>query len=215
MSSCAPSLIFAPPHIAAAFAPLLVAPFQLHVMDEMPSAVCGLWPDLRIGYVNPAWLSFGRDNGRGELSSHAELGANILDAIPAVLRPFYVEVFARALATRDAIEHDYECSSLTQRRTFRMRVHPTAGAVIVVHSLLREEAHGEEAHAAVERIYRDERGMIEQCAHCRRIRRASTPDGTTAAWDWVPDYVAKMPPSTSHGICAVCIDYFYPEPTAP
>jgi hypothetical protein len=184
-------------------------------MDQMPAMVCALWPDLSVGYVNPAWNAFGRANGGSATGERSGLGASVLDVVPVALRPFYARLFARALETNAPVDHDYECSSPTRRRTFRMRVHPTvAGAMVVVHSLLREEAHGD-PHAAVEREYRSASGMIEQCAHCRRIRRATSPDTASADWDWVPAYVAKMPPRTSHGVCAVCLDYFYSEAQAP
>ena len=29
-------------------------------------------------------------------------------------------------------------------------------------------------------------------------------------WDWVPDYVAHMPDATSHGLCRLCVDFYYP-----
>lgn len=204
------------PHLAEGFAPLLVAPFDISVMDQMPATVCGLWPDLSIGYVNPAWNAFARANDGGELAERWGLGANVVDVVPLALRPFYRRLFARALETGAPVDHDYECSSPTQRRTFRMRVHPTvSGAVVVVHSLLREEAHGEEAHAALESEYRSESGIIEQCSHCRRIRRTATPDSAAAEWDWVPAYVARMPARTSHGVCAACLDYFFSEVAAP
>ena len=215
MSSPPVSSVPLQPNVTAEPTLLSVAPFSIAMMDQMPATVCALWPDLRIGYVNPMWNAFGRANGASEQAERWGLGANVLDAVPTVLRPFYVRLFARALETCAPVDHDYECSSPEQRRTYRMRVQPVAGAFVVVHTLLREEAHGDEAHAAVESIYRDARGTIEQCAHCRRVRRASTPDGATAEWDWVPDYVASMPPCTSHGVCAVCVAYFYPDTPDP
>jgi hypothetical protein len=207
-----PSSHLPQPHLAEGFAACL-APFDLAVMEQMPATICGLWPDLSLGYVNRAWNAFGRANGGSEEEGRWGLGANVLDVVPLPLRPFYERLFARALETRAPVDHDYECSSPARRRTFRMRAHPTvAGAVVVVHSLLCEAAHGEEAHAAIERAYRSKSGMIEQCAHCRRVRRAVTPAGTAAEWDWVPGYVAHMPARTSHGVCAICMDYFYSEP---
>jgi hypothetical protein len=198
-------------HLAEGFSADLLAPFDVAVTDAMPASVCGLWPDLRIGYVNPAWLAFGRANGAAEQEERWGLGANVRAVTPEALRPFYDRLFARAREIQAPLEHDYECPSPTQRRTFRMRVHPTiAGAFLVVHSVLRQEAHDEETHAAIEETYRDANGLIEQCAHCRRVRRARWAHGVTAEWDWVPDYVARMPPRTSHGLCAMCIAYFYP-----
>jgi hypothetical protein len=199
-------------HIAKNFSPLLLDPFDVAVMDAMPVPVCGLTPELTIGYVNRAWTAFARANGGAGQEDRWGLGANVLAVTPAVLRPFYEQMFARAVETHAPVEHDYECSSPTHQRRFRMRVFPTpAGGFVVVHSLLREAAHSIEAHAAVEKLYRDRHGLIVQCAHCRRVRRAITPAATTALWDWVPDYVAHMPARTSHGLCVACRDYFYSD----
>ncbi|MDQ3034620.1 MAG: hypothetical protein M3Y87_19580 [Myxococcota bacterium] len=62
--------------------------------------------------------------------------------------------------------------------------------------------------SAIEALYRDPNGMLVQCSHCRRVRRG---DPSVTAWDWVPEYVARPQPRTSHGLCAVCLDFYYPK----
>lgn len=188
----------------------LALPFDLADLDRMPAEVCGLSSDLRVAYVNPAWTAFGRANGAPQDVERWARGADLLAATPPVLRPFFAELFARARSTNQPVAHEYECSSPDVRRVFRMLAHPCpSGAFVVVHSLLREGAPEEGAHAALEALYRDRRGMIVQCSCCRRVRRAAIADDTTAHWDWVPSYVAKIPPDTSHGLCAVCARYYY------
>ncbi len=58
-----------------------------------------------------------------------------------------------------------------------------------------------------ETAYLDHRGILTACCHCRRTRQVRE----TAVWDWVPSYVEEPPERVSHGICAVCLNLFYPE----
>jgi hypothetical protein len=200
-----------PSLLAEGFASV-IAPFDIASLERMPATVVGLWPDRRIAYLNPAWQAFGRANGTRSSAEGGALGDVLLLATPLVLRPFYEELFAEATATGEAREHDYECSSPEQRRTFRMRVHPCAsGALVIVHSLLRETPHAGDASPPLERLYRDAEGLIVQCSNCRRVRRArrNATESARATWDWVPEYVAHMPPQTSHAICTLCVQFYY------
>lgn len=189
----------------------LAEPFDLAVLDSMPAMICGAWPDLRLAYVNRAWLAFAASNGAPQLAEHGGLGTDLLLVLPTVLRPFYEEMFRRARATGEVSEHDYECSSPEKRRVFHMRVHPcSSGALVITHSLVREALHLAEACEPLEALYRDAQGMIVQCANCRRIRGAAADTDSTATWDWVPEYVAQIPPRTSHGLCFPCFQFHYP-----
>ena len=209
--------------ISDGFAPL-VAPLEIEVLERMPASVCGLWPDLQIGYVNPAWVAFAHANGAPEVDWRSHLGTSMLDAVPATLRAFYESLFGRATATGVPVEHDYDCSNASHHRRYRMAIHACAGgARVVVHSLVHEKPHDVGAsvthltHEALDATYRDERGMISQCSNCRRIRRPSSclpqaqgaVEGTSPEWDWVPAYVERLPPRTSHAICEVCADFYY------
>ena len=44
-------------------------------------------------------------------------------------------------------------------------------------------------------------------AHCRRVRRVR--DGEH--WDWVPAFVRTPAPSTTHGLCPLCFELYYPS----
>lgn len=188
----------------------LAAPFDLDVLDSMPATICATWPDRRIAYVNPAWLAFAASNGAPEVAEHGCLGTDPLLVVPTALRPFYDEMFHRAVATGEVSEHDYECSSPEKRRVFHMRIHPCpSGALVITHSLVRESLHPSEAREPLEALYRDAQGMILQCVNCRRIRRAVAATDATATWDWVPAYVAQIPPQTSHGLCFPCFQFHY------
>jgi hypothetical protein len=187
-----------------------IAPFDLAELDRMPANICVLGSDLRIAYVNPAWMAFGAANGLRSMDETCGLGQSVIRVTPEVMRPFYERLFMRARETAEPVEHDYECSSPTHRRLLRMRIYPCkSGAFVVVHSVLREAPHDGAARAALERTYRNERGLVVQCSNCRRVRRPAVGADETAEWDWVPAYVAHMPQETSHSICAVCVAFHY------
>ena len=193
--------------ITAAVARVNLAPFDLDALREEPSTVYALSPDLRIEYVNNAWNRFALANGAQWHAGEWGIGCSVMNAVPAILRPFHQRPFERALAERGVLEHDYECSSATRARRFRMRLLPReAGGLLVVHSLRHSADQPEGASPLLDPAYR-RLGMLSQCAHCRRVQRANEP-GT---WDWVPAYVERPQPMTSHGLCRPCLDYYYSE----
>jgi hypothetical protein len=184
-----------------------LAPFELDSLERDPATICALGRDLRITYVNPSWRAFAQANGLAWGTGRSTVGLPILEVVPGVLRSFHEGLFARVRAEERPVEHSYECSSPTLFRHFRMRIFPCeAGGMIMAHSLVIEVPHSATPSPALERVYRDDNGIIVQCSHCRRFRRA---DGS-AQWDWVPEYVARSPENCSHGICRMCAPYYYP-----
>jgi hypothetical protein len=187
---------------------LQLLPFDIDTLERDPATICGLDADLRIAYVNPAWLAFGRDNGFTWGHEPWTLGVELLSAVPPDLRPFYERLFDHARKSTGPVEHSYECSSPTVFRRYRMQVFRCdAGALLVAHSLLQETSHAEPSSPGIESIYRDAQGVLCQCSHCRRVRRAGA---TCEQWDWVPDFVAHVPANTSHGLCPLCSQYYFP-----
>lgn len=189
------------------FKPLLkdYSPERLQTSDD---TIYGLWPDFRLAYFNQGWSNFARQNG-GEpaISDHWSIGRHLLEAIPDILRPFFVRSYKTCLSENQPWEHEYECSSAEVSRTFLMRAYPLRGAqgILVVNSPIHEAPRTGEASLPEEHRYRITDGLINQCCHCRRIRRL----GNKKAWDLVPQWIAKCPPNTSHGICEPCFGFYY------
>ncbi len=179
------------------------------ILDASRDIVCGLDADLRIVYCNSAWNRFALENDGETCCAAHVIGTRLLDVAPPPLSTFYRTVFETVLATEDPFEFDYECSSQLVFRQFRMRVLPVSGAAsfLVIHSLHTERPHDREAMQRDEAKYRSSAGLVIMCCHCRRTRRAEQPN----TWDWVPHYVAHVPPRVSVGICPACYAYFYPE----
>ncbi len=186
----------------------MFAPFDAVALNDEPSTIYALTEALRISYVNRAWSRFAQANGATWKDGEWGIGAPVMDAIPAVLQPFYERLFNTALKQREVVEHDYECPSATEFRQFRMRILPCASGLLVVHSLLRSELIAPEA-PVMESLYRRHDGLVLQCSHCRRVRRADLPQ-----WDWVPSHVERPTVPTSHGLCMICSDYYYPRSKA-
>jgi len=174
-------------------------------LSETDDVAYALGPDRTILATNPGWSRFARANGAGTSLERWERGdATFDDALPASLRAFYLDAFARVHGSGERWEHEYECSSGTVYRRFRTVVYPVEGqCLVVVNSLVLEAPHpGEESPPG--EVYTT-RGVIVMCSHCRRVRN---PTGTLR-WDWVPAYVRAPPPNLSHGLCEPCEAFYW------
>ena len=141
------------------------------------------------------------------------LGKKILKSFPDQLKPFYQELFSKALAQDPSeslapVQHAYECSSPEYYRQYSMALYPLEQqqGVLVVNSLVVMQSHKETAQP-IENIYRDGDGIIHQCAHCRKVR--CTDD--SQRWDLVPAWIKSIPPNASHDLCLPCFEYYYPK----
>lgn len=176
-------------------------------LEDRPEVLYVLDQELRVVYCNRAWDEFARANADAHLTRSAMIGQPIIATIAPALQPFYERVYRRVLQQQTPFEVEYECSSPRQYRVFQMRVLPLADRrhLLVVHSLMVERPHepGQDENAA-HYILAD--GAIHLCSHCRRARRADN-----AEWDWVPGVLEDPPAPVSHGLCGLCLAYFYPE----
>lgn len=194
--------------LTPAFAPRLRG-LDLSALDRDSAAACGVNAASDIEYVNDTWWQFARDNGARWAEGDHGLGTNLLAVTPEVLRPFYRDLFERTRVRSSPVVHFYECSSPELKRQYGMRLHPLDdGCLLIVHALLSEAPHGDEAFPALEPHYRHGWGSVVQCAHCRRIQRVAD----TAHWDWVPSLVSQVRWPVSHGLCQPCFEYHYRQP---
>lgn len=188
----------------------LLKGFKLTRLEDHHGSVYGLWPDFRLAYVNPAWFRFAEENGgEPDISTRWSLGASFLDAFPSVVVSYYETSCRSCLETGERWEHRYECSSRHLYRQFHQIVYPLDGSgLLVVNSLVVEQPHDEAERPPQnpdESVYRDEDGLLNQCAHCRRVQNVRSEQ----RWDWVPEWVEKFPEKTSHSFCPTCLGYYY------
>jgi hypothetical protein len=186
----------------------LPATAPLEALEDSPHPGYVLSEQLDITYCNEAWDRFALEQG-GEPAVLASniIGRNLLDSVAPDLKSFYAELFTRARALGQPVSHDYECSSATVFRLYRMQIYPLqAGAGFVVQNSLRvEHPHDRVALAPSDALYRDDSGLIHACGNCRRTRRVTDP----GIWDWVPAYVENKSMDISHGVCPMCLEFYY------
>lgn len=177
-----------------------LAGFDAAALEREPQPVVLLDARGVLRWVNAAWS---RD--APEVAARFGVGTSYFDGISGELRGHFEQLLRRCLTTHTPIEQPYECSTAEEVRDYQVRFLPLGDdAVLVIHSALATRPSDREAVEAVEADYRSADGMVTQCSHCRRIRRASG-----AGWDWVPDWVRSPPRHTSHGLCPVCIGVYW------
>lgn len=180
----------------------------LNVLDQSPDVSYVVSEQLDIVYCNPAWDRFaGEQGGSALVMAENVLGRNLLDFVPRRLKRFYLELFAQARELGQPVGHDYECSSASVFRLYRLQVYPLQrGAGFVVQNSLRlERPHDRTPLERDDALYADSKGIIHACANCRRTQRAANP----AIWDWVPAYIESRGLNISHGICPMCLEFYY------
>jgi len=201
------------------FKPLL-ASFSEVTLESEAGPIYGMWPDYRLAYLGQGWGAFARNNGGHErLLSSSYLGVNVLELTPANMQPFYAQLFSRCVdrgsSARSPVQHEYECSSATRYRRFLMSVYPLQGGrgLLVVNSRIVDQLHDPAVRTPRRpdrAAYLDEHGLIPQCTHCRRVQNMRI----EKRWDWVPEWVERIPPEASHTLCRYCFDSYYVSPTS-
>ena len=171
--------------------------------------------ELRITYCNPAWDEFALANSGEEVVGARVLGTDLMRVIPESLRDFYSEVLQHCRQRHLTFDLDYECSSAELYRLLHMTILPLkrSGELAFVNATRVERIHGAECPASSPTdTYFSAHGLITVCCHCRRTRRQDASD----LWDWVPAFLQPAFLQTrrweiSHGMCPVCVSYFYSQ----
>jgi hypothetical protein len=180
----------------------LLPAFPRHVLEQPDVNVAVLDTRFRLLWVNPAWDEFAlANNGRAGVREYP----TYLEAIQGPLRAHFTAALEHALGSGEVFEQDYECSSPDVLRQFHMRVLPFASQGLVVEHTLVASSQHEDGEAAIERHFTNDDGLIVQCSNCRRVRRL----GITETWAWVPAWVSRSHPRTSHGLCSPCTRFYW------
>lgn len=165
-------------------------------------------PQLRLAGWNEAYVAFALANGADDLEDRFPLGSDLAAAVSGPLRAYYLGLFAAVLADGAPVHRQYECSSADEQRFLHMSAYPIAGGagLVVSHHVVHRGPHAA-LSLPLRDHHTDARGLVVQCANCRKIR-----DHRTATkWDWVPEILAHPPDNVSHGLCANCLDHYYPD----
>jgi hypothetical protein len=193
------------------------------IQDKLNQRPCVIyeidWPGGELLFMNKRWTSFATDNG---ISKPVPMGFPTLEACAPPLADFYCKFFSSAIADNKVRSHVYECSSPDSFREYSMIVYPLTSdggkkGLVLVNVLQVIRAHDRKASAPLDKQYRNaETGTLEQCASCRRVKQLqSSAEGQGAVqWDWIPEWVYKCPPKTTHVVCVVCQDLYYQLPSS-
>jgi len=183
-----------------AFPSFLTGVYVPDALDRVRSTIAVIDTRTEILWVNAAWQSLAHDRG-------ARIPPTYLDGISGALRTYFDEVFARAIATGEIHEQDYECSSPDEIRTFHMRVLPFTPHGLVVEHTQVVAVPAPVGEPPDEARFLDANGQIIQCSNCRRVREPGRDD--CERWAWIPGWVARSHPRTSHGICTPCLGFYW------
>jgi hypothetical protein len=191
----------------------LLTPAELDELEASRDGVYGLWPDLTIAYVNPAWRGFVEHHEAAlALARRWHLGGSVLEAVDPDLRPFYDRVLRACLDKGRRWSHDFDCSGRCKSCRYRIEVIPLPArrGLLVAHKALVECPHAF-APCCVSptppESYQDDSGLVVQCVYCRRIRSQADPH----RWDLVPPWVERTPEHASGGLCETCARLHFPE----
>jgi hypothetical protein len=190
----------------ASTTPSLPEQLPVAILESNPHSCFLLTESLDFAYCNSSWDRFARENSGGEeVFASRVLSRNFLDFVPLDLKDFYAGLFAAARAGAQVMHHEYQCSSPADFRVFRMDIYPLQAGrgFAVINSLMVEHPHTQATLGPSDATYKNENGLIRMCSNCRRSSRVDNPD----VWDWVPSHLDRH--DVTHGICQLCLDYYY------
>jgi hypothetical protein len=188
------------------FSPLL-REFDSGLLESDEHIIYGLWPDMRLAFLNPGYWQFAQQNRGRTIYDEWGLGTSLLDAISPPIRTFFATNYQRCLDEGCTWDHCYECSSSRNFRKFQMTTYPLGRSegLLVVHALTIEIPHEHAIHQPIEAIYSMANGQMLQCCHCRRFKR----NQREIVWDWVPAWVDQQPKGCSHSLCEACFGFYF------
>ena len=178
-------------------------PSPFEAIEHDSAIVFALDRELKIVYCNQAWDRFAESNGGAALKRPTPHGMCVLDVIPEPLKALYRSAYLNVFATSRQWVYDYECSSATVHRLFRMTAlhRPKDELILVTNFLLEERPHGNEwlIMQPNPAVYEGPGDSIAICSLCRRARWWDC-----RGWDWVPAYVERPPARLAYGVCETC-----------
>jgi hypothetical protein len=180
--------------------------FGLERLETSPQSIYCYDSDFVLSYFNPAWVSFGLENGHSQQAMEDLLGSNVLENWPATMTKRFMDVFTAVLNMQEIPETAppsvrYLCHSPDLHREYSMDVLPLAdrAGLLLVSHLVVERPHEREVHD-LPKNYRDNTGYIMQCANCSKVRHPKHQQ----QWDLVLEYIENPVLQTSHGLCSSC-----------
>lgn len=185
--------------------------FDFNTLENSKHSICGLSKDLNLIYFNPSWFQILAENSIDKSDFNKfPLGTPIIDALSGDMKDFYIQNYKKVLANGEIWNHEYECSSSTEFRQFHQSVYPLklGEGLIVIHSLkvnIPMDQTNRKPLPSDTNKYVQSNGLITQCSNCRKCKRVAQEE----VWDWIPEWVERIPKNASHSICPTCYDYYW------
>jgi hypothetical protein len=196
---------------------MLVSPAILESLSKDSAIAFVVDAALDIQHTNQAWVRSALRDGAIPLAPSGLVGRNYLDFVVGPLHELLSRKLHTALAPSTSAAGlliTSECNTPLYFQTLTTHVLPlrTAGAsaegLVLLHSLHincllseREELFEEPFDT-----WRNAAGLLVQCGCCRRVR-----DARDDCWKMHARLVAEPAPNTSHGLCATCLEAYYPD----
>lgn len=181
--------------------------FNLELLEKSKYSIYALSKDLKFIYFNPAWYNFAIKNNINKTAARKiNLGASILKSIKGIrLKLYFRKNYKKVMRTGVVWHYEYECSSIAEYRLYHQRAYPLknkAGVLIINTEMFKlpMKNMNRNAFQAIEDRYIQPKGHIIQCSNCRHTQRADKLE----IWDWVPDWVEKLPVNYRLTICPTC-----------
>lgn len=176
------------------------------LQEQRESAYLVSADQFHIMWVNEAFQRFSSTNGGEGTLATSVIGRSLLDFIPAQLRRFYADAYAKVLASGEPARHDYECSSPDETRWFAQYILPDHGHLAIINTVLFAVEREAAPSVADWGPYQAPGGLVTQCGHCRRLKNRNSGRRELHAETFSPTSEA---PRMSRGLCELCFAYFF------
>ncbi len=160
--------------------------------DEQPAYVLDHRFD--IIWTNSAWRG-----GEGPSTRRSGVGINLIQALPSILRSWFVERLQKCQDSSMSWFHEYSCPTATHANRMLLSVSSApAGCLLCRHALLSSCRHDPDS-VVDESDFGDRNRRVEQCVICLRCWSA-----TRQEWVLVRCWLTRLPTVRSDAICPEC-----------
>ncbi len=155
-----------------------------------------------LAQCNKAWDAFALDNNGSAARFSKVRGVSLFQVIPPDLSAFYQNGF-QAARQQGQWQHVFDCSSARVLRRLHMTINRLGSGFLIRNVTIKDtlsppsEANGNLA---------DYGPVITMCCHCRHVENKQV-----NVWQWVPEFLEKLPAEFRTRLCPACYSYHYGE----
>ncbi len=187
--------------------------FEFKTLEKSKHSIYALSKKLDVIYVNPAWVTFAKENGYNEEILNKTLDSSLINAFNGQqIKDDFYQTYSKVMATGKIWRNEYECSSANEFRYYHQGVYPLKNndGLLIINTLMVKsptKTINLKTDIDIVKRYLQPTGFINQCSNCKYTQRNNEIEN----WDWVPEFLEKMPSNISHSICPLCFDYHWKQ----